>query len=260
MLCKICNFDSKSYRSLAYHISHTHKMSSEQYYIKYIKKSDEGICKYCGKLTSYLGLQDGYKDYCNKKCYCQSEAFKKRIIEDNFWNKADIHSIQQRNNKIASKKAEYKQYIINQLNGILVQNLIKEYGQLWYKHNVVNIKIYKTIAYIDNKDKQLIIDYYNNLKKFKSSYEYDIVKYLQSFYNKQIMHNIKINKREVDIYLPDLKLIIEYNGLYWHNMRENENDKYDMWKENGYDVYIITNINKLYNLKEYIKRKESNNK
>lgn len=257
MLCKICNFDSKSYRSLAYHISHTHNISSEQYYIQYLKKPDEGICKHCGKLTAYLGLQNGYKDYCNKKCYCQSETFKKRITKNNFWNNADLDSIKQRNNKILNQKIKHKNYIINNLNGILVQDLIKEFGQLWYKHNIVNINIYKSIAYIDSNDKQLIIDYYNNLKAFKSSYEYDIVKYLQSFYDNQIMHNIKINKREVDIYIPDLKLIIEYNGLYWHNMRKDESEKYNMWRENGYDVYIINDITKIDKLKDYINGKES---
>ena len=54
-----------------------------------------------------------------------------------------------------------------------------------------------------------------------SSYEYLIIKYLKDLNaNMVIEHsNRKIlkNKKELDIYIPERKLAIEFNGTYWHS-------------------------------------------
>ena len=50
-----------------------HNIKSKDYYDKYIKLSDEGICKTCGKLTPYRGLIGGYPQlYCSNKCKAQN--------------------------------------------------------------------------------------------------------------------------------------------------------------------------------------------
>jgi len=53
-------------------------MKSEQYYIKYLKKYNEGVCKNknCNNTVSYISLKYGYKgrkcsnknEYCSVKC------------------------------------------------------------------------------------------------------------------------------------------------------------------------------------------------
>lgn len=46
-----------------------HNIQSKDYYDKYIKLPDEGICKTCGKLTPYRGLLSGYPQlYCSNAC------------------------------------------------------------------------------------------------------------------------------------------------------------------------------------------------
>ena len=50
-----------------------HNIKSKDYYDKYIKLPDEGICKTCGKLTPYRGLIGGYPQlYCSNKCKAQN--------------------------------------------------------------------------------------------------------------------------------------------------------------------------------------------
>lgn len=50
-----------------------HKIKSKDYYDKYIKLPDEGICKTCGKQTPYRGLYGGYPQlYCSNKCKAQN--------------------------------------------------------------------------------------------------------------------------------------------------------------------------------------------
>jgi len=83
----------------------------------------------------------------------------------------------------------------------------------------IAIKLKYSISQIDK-----IINQYDcveliNLYSNRSSYEDEIVEFLKS-YN---ITNIELNKRiyldgkEIDIYLPDYKIGIEFNGNYWHS-------------------------------------------
>ena len=53
----------------------------------------------------------------------------------------------------------------------------------------------------------------------QSKEEIELTDFIKSIYNKEIQTSVRkiIKNREIDIYLPDLKLGIEYNGLYWHS-------------------------------------------
>jgi len=61
--------------------------------------------------------------------------------------------------------------------------------------------------------------------------EKSILNYIKDIYNGRIDENIKIDGKEIDIYLPDLKLGFEYNGLYWHSeINKSKNYHYDKYK------------------------------
>lgn len=259
MICKLCDFNSVSPRSLAYHITHTHKITSQQYYDRFIGNEDEKICPICNNvITIFHGLDKGYNQFCSKSC-----GSKYKFMKNNFWKIANNDVIIKRNQQISDSKQQIKDYIIYSLNGILVQSLITLYGQVWYKHNAVPIKMYKKVAYVDKKYVKSIIKYRENCKKFKSSYEYDIYCFLKSFYKDEVQHNVKIGKREVDIYLPKINLIIDYNGKYWHDYRANDSDmnRKLYFNQLGQSVYYIedcrndynTFISNLQSLKTYIK-------
>ncbi len=51
-----------------------------------------------------------------------------------------------------------------------------------------------------------------------SSQEIEIINFLKTIYNGNVIQNFKLpNSKEIDIYLPELELAIEYNGIYWHS-------------------------------------------
>jgi len=52
-----------------------------------------------------------------------------------------------------------------------------------------------------------------------SMVELDLLEFIKNSYSGEIIENSKkiINPYELDIYLPDLKLAFEFNGLYWHS-------------------------------------------
>jgi hypothetical protein len=67
---------------------------------------------------------------------------------------------------------------------------------------------------------------------YYSSVEDEIIEWLNSIGIKNIDKNNKtiLNGKELDIYLPDYKLAIEYNGLYWHSESKGRDRKYHLNK------------------------------
>ena len=76
-----------------------------------------------------------------------------------------------------------------------------------------------------NSNKELCL-ICNPILSGKSQMELDLLKFIQDNYTGEIITNTKsiIGPTELDIYLPELKLAIEFNGLYWHS--ELHKDKY----------------------------------
>ena len=66
----------------------------------------------------------------------------------------------------------------------------------------------------------------------KSIKEKNLLDFIKSIYDKDIIQSYRINRKEIDIYLPDLKIGFEFNGLYWHS------DKFKD-KKLGIDIFHI---------------------
>lgn len=65
----------------------------------------------------------------------------------------------------------------------------------------------------------------------KSHYEDDITEFIKTFYSGCILNNTKeLNGKEIDIFLPDLKIGIEFNGVYWHSERAGTDSNYHLNK------------------------------
>ena len=54
-----------------------------------------------------------------------------------------------------------------------------------------------------------------------SKQERQVADYIQTLYKDEIILNSRsiISPLELDIYLPDINLAIEYNGTYWHSLK-----------------------------------------
>lgn len=62
------------------------------------------------------------------------------------------------------------------------------------------------------------------LSPMYSHEEVNLCNYIKSIYNGEIVRNITgiINSYELDIYLPEKRLAIEFNGNYWHSDRQKD--------------------------------------
>ena len=95
----------------------------------------------------------------------------------------------------------------------------------------------------------------------QSKEELEILNYIKSIYKGEIQSGVRnlIPKAEIDIYLPELKLGIEYNGLYWHCEKVNPSKKYHIDKtlkcktNNIHLIHIFSD--EWYNKKEVVKSK-----
>lgn len=67
--------------------------------------------------------------------------------------------------------------------------------------------------------KELDISEYVDIKPLHSRYETEILSYIKEIYSGEVIHGDRVilNGRELDIYIPEKKIAIEFNGTYWHS-------------------------------------------
>ena len=71
-----------------------------------------------------------------------------------------------------------------------------------------------------------------------SNAEQEVIEFIASIYDGKILTSIRSllgDNREIDIYLPDIKFSIEFNGVYFHLFRPNETS-YSLRKDSTYHV------------------------
>ena len=66
--CAVCKEELKDNVELSYHFRREHKLKAKEYYDKYIKKENEGICSVCGQKTRFTNIKDGYRVVCSRSC------------------------------------------------------------------------------------------------------------------------------------------------------------------------------------------------
>lgn len=57
----------------------------------------------------------------------------------------------------------------------------------------------------------------NPIDKHQSGKEIKLFNFIKSIYVDEIIQNFRIERQEIDIYLPNLNLGFEFNGVYWHS-------------------------------------------
>lgn len=97
--CKICNRQFEQERSISRHVF-SHKMTIKEYYDKFLKKDNEGICS-CGNTTSFLSVTRGYQRFCCTECSNRDNNKKLKIEKTNMQRYGNKCSLQ---NKLIRKK------------------------------------------------------------------------------------------------------------------------------------------------------------
>lgn len=189
--------------------------------------STEAKEKYRQTMLSKYNVDSPLKLECNKQKLIQAghtkEIIEKRnnIIRQNNIEKYNVEYTTQRKDVIQSIKNSRIQRQINfclENNCTSINDLINIYGNGWYQSGLEFKYLFDgNNKYILNSEIYKIEEYSN--KHVKSCNEECIYQYIKNIYSGTIIqHTRKIIKPyELDIYLPEINLAIEYNGMYWHN-------------------------------------------
>ena len=254
-----------------------------EYYMKtdeYKKRAKEtNLYKYGSEY--YLGSDEGInkiKEVILEK-YGVDNPFKSKVIQ----NKIKSTNLEKWGVDNPSKSEEIKNKI-----GLKTSKVWNEKYKKYYKDNHdLNIVSYKDGVY-EIKCGKCNLEYgihkfllanrillnteictnCNVLRDGSSGYENELKDYVKSIYSGEIIENSRsiINPYELDIYLPEIGIAIEFNGLYWHSDKyKNENYhliKYEMCLENEIELIQVWQDDWLYknDIIKSILNKKINNK
>lgn len=84
--------------------------------------------------------------------------------------------------------------------------------------------IYKTTFAIRKRFDEIICINCNPVSANSSDIENSLFEFISNLYSGEITQNIKIEKKEIDIYLTELKIGFEFNGVYWHSSKFRDKD------------------------------------
>lgn len=260
IVCKICNKTLNDYQGLSHHLASKHHIDKKTYYDIYIKLSTEGICKICGKSTNFVSISVGYNKYCSSSCVhndadVQAKYNSTMIDRYGFTHFFQDNSTQQKikatrmkNNSYNSSFSDPK--VIKKLSVIRQEKLAsfekdfdctqykkitdKYKSTVWYKLRLPKLKLGRD-CFIENKYLSIIDNYmkiYNEQLVHVSKAEKQIVRFIKSCYNGTVIENSRsiIKPLELDIYLPELKLAIEYNGTWFHSSNSGTPKNYHLNK------------------------------
>jgi len=183
--------------------------------------------------VNYIGQLEEAKEKAKQTClekYRASNPFGSKLIQSKIeqacLEKYGVSKVM-RNKEISNKSKLNKQVnkikIQEELNATPLSDLIIKYGNGWYlNRKVLNIEFikYNNYNFVKNEDVYKIQKYSEeNILNGSSMEEQSVKDFIESIYKGEIVENSRsiISPKELDIYIPDKKIAIEYDGLIWHS-------------------------------------------
>jgi very-short-patch-repair endonuclease len=198
------------------------------------------------RMTNY----DTEPYYCNKKD-CINK--KRQISLEKKYGVKNVFQLNSTKEKIKSTNLE-KYGVENPQQNKIIKEKTEQTNILKYGNRNVfqNIDIKEKIKKTNNirygvdypQQSEMIRSKYSCLHK-SSKTEKKLLSFIKENYEGEILINKNniITGYELDIYLPDLKLALEFNGLYWHNELAKDKNyhkmKTDLCEEKGIQLIHI---------------------
>jgi len=216
------------------------------HYVHDIKEKTSCKNPNCNNETKYRNSTLGYYDYCSIPCISSDpkiKDIKEKKSYEKFGTKTpgmniDIKAkmIKTNNERYGGNSPKNNFEIIKKSTSSFIKTKIKKNLEK-YKHlNLFEVDYNKkSFRFHCNKGHDFEIDMYSfrNRKKINteicticnpinsfsnSGQEIQLQNFIKNNYNGEILlNNRNIIGSELDIYIPELKISFEFNGVYWHN-------------------------------------------
>lgn len=215
------------------------------------------VCPQCQKTLTFRVSARNYPLFCSPKCSSSSDYVQQKIITTNLEKYGVIHnaaaeSCKEKRNQTMLKKYGVK-YTYERTDlrrkkyDETFENRIKNFDKvkpLFSKDQFIGVKHRYDWECLSCKTKfnTHLINGINprcpNCFPVETGYsgaEKELVSFLQSMYSGIIIENDRtlITPFELDIVIPELKIAIEYCGLYWHSELMGKNATYHLEKLNS---------------------------
>lgn len=173
----------------------------------------------------------------------QIECVKHKRVQTSLKRYGTTHPLQSEAVVNKSKQTCLERY--DRINGNQTNISDTSYRILTNKHTIEDLHVnqQKPVSVIASKLDVSIYTVYNWLTKHNIPNQHHVNKNECSIGHQEIINflneydiNVVINDRcqihplELDIYLPDYNIAIEYNGLYWHSEANNKTSRYHLNK------------------------------
>ena len=274
IICLICKKDYKNFISLRLHINQTHKMNSKEYYDKFLKRENEGICPECGKETKFISLgKKGYHKFCSYKCRSNSKEVKEKYIQTNLEKYGVEHPFQSEEINEKKKQTSLERYGVEhpsqnkEIKEKSKQTCLEKYGvEHPNQSQIVKEKIKETSL------KHFGVENYNQTQEARENHskrmknggavyalsfnqnpskpQVELYELVKSLFPEESILNFPAQGKSgksysLDIAILSLKIDVEYDGSYWHQDEEKDEERQkDLenlgWKFLRYRDYIPT--------------------
>jgi len=168
------------------------KITKEKVFCEKNNIKTKPICKFCEK--NYINFnfnKNKYNDCCSSKCFSRYNALLKNSLREvyNYINFTPIND----------KELSY--CFLNNIKD-------RPFCECW-KEKIYSFHKYRCKGCTTSKS------------------ENDIIKYIKRIYKGEIIQGDRtiLNWKEIDIYIPEKKLAIEYNWIYYHSYDPKHNSK-----------------------------------
>lgn len=215
----------------------------------------------------------GVKSFFEAEAFKQLDICKTTNLKGNpdalrtYWNsKGETAS---RGNAIPDNRNKYRNSIVHKSTGGMLSSA-KELRDFLYTMHIEQEKSLQEIhsEYLSTMHYSSMVKWVSRLglktvHRFTSDEQKQLTEFIKSVYDGPVLSNVRnLIHGELDIVMPDLKLSIEYCGLYWHSdaagkPKDYHRKKLQMANDSGYRLITIFQDEWLYNT-ETVKQKLSN--
>jgi len=231
VVCDICKKEyslmyAKYYQNISHYGFFTCKKCSDKKK-KLTSLEKFGVDNYA-KLSGYVDEVKRIKreKYGNEN-YNNMEKHKETMLEK--YGVESYLSINNFGDKYREKRDNvYKKNLLEKLKNRGVLDIDEDYNYIMMCENGHQFKIDSEILKnrTKNNNETVLCTICNPVGSHTQSGQEILLKeFIKKNYDKTILSNDKKTGKEIDIYLPDLKLGFEFNGVYWHN---------EIYKSNNY--------------------------
>ena len=129
--CEECGKLIVNNNGLASHIRRAHQMTPKQYYDKFLKKENEGICPVCGKETTFWKLAIGYGKHCSISCSNKDPIIQEKMNDTMLRNFGEDYKETVKQNRLNGHNQKHKK--IKKKKRVKKEKVERVKGYTYYK-------------------------------------------------------------------------------------------------------------------------------